>query len=245
MGNRLATYVRCVLLIMGMMMFAGTASARGCFPSTIFHGPENRAEFIQAVIGSLGKLKKVRDMMARLQKAKDAQEFFSLIDEANESLACSSRYLDEYKKSKNEAVSLASTSLQNMSVDMLLMNNIVRKNMIEELNGNGKAEKPGDKAARMADIGSSYRKIWERLHMSVASAILGLYEANPRTNKMERLAITSTERNEINRRLINEFPQIKSQNPSALQSVESSAYLLYEVINEKKWLLHDQPFSVH
>lgn len=225
-------------------MFAGTASARGCFPSPIFHGPENRADFIEAVIDSLEKLKEVRDTMAGLQKAKDAQEFFGLIDEANESLGCLSRYLDGYTKSKNQAVSLASTSLKNMSVDMLLMNNIVRKNMIDELNGDGKKEKPGDKAARMADIGSSYRKIWGRLHMSIASAILGLYEANPRTNKMERLAITSTERNEINKKLTEEFPQIKSQKPSSLQSVESAAYLLYDTINEKKWLLHDHHFSV-
>jgi hypothetical protein len=231
--------------MMGVLIFAGTASARGCFPSPLFHGPENRAGFIEAVIGSLGELKEVRDTMAGLQKAKDAQEFFVLIDEANESLGCSSRYQEGYKKSKNEAVSLASTSLWNMSVDLLLMNNIVRKNMIEELNGNGKAEKPGDKAARMADIGSSYRKIWGRLHISVASAILGLYEVNPRTNKMERLAITSAERNEINRQLTNEFPQIKSKKLDSLQSVESSAYLLYQVINDKKWLLHDQPFPVH
>lgn len=204
---------------------------------------DNREKFLHAVIRSLSKLKEARTTVSQLGKVKDAQEFFTTIDLANEALECASRDVDGYKSNKDEGIQVTIEGLQGVAAKLTALNDQVKKNMVAEMNGETKSENPGDKASRMATLGTDYRKTWEVLVVIGAAATAPLVEFNPSTKKAERLAITTVQRNAINRELEKTFPEIIANAKGTLPPVESAAAILHSSINDKKWKLHEQPFS--
>lgn len=214
---------------------------------------------MRAVVLSLEQFKIARDDAAGMSKAKEAQELFTSIEIADSALKCAAKMVGGYKNPKQietnktnpsdadqateDAVQLTIEGIDNTSQGLLILNESVKNSMVAELNGENKAEKPGDKASRMAKLGVNYRDTWDLLMIVSASACATLVEYNPKTNTAERLNITAAERTTLNKQLIAAFPEITRKNTDNLPPVESAALIIYHQINKKGWKTHEQPFS--
>jgi hypothetical protein len=205
---------------------------------------EDRAEFLHAVVRSLDFFESAHASLTRLRHAKDAEDILGTVDISNEQLQCAADAVGSYKASKNEAVNATATGLEGAASSLILLNAESKKDFIADLNGDSKGEKDGDRAERMATLGTSYRNVWNTLSTAATAASLALIEFEPGTNQ-RRLAITTSQRNVVNRELQRTFPRIAFDKHAVLPPAENAAEILYETLNDRKFPMHEQPFTAH
>jgi hypothetical protein len=205
---------------------------------------EDRAEFLHAVVRSLDFFESAHASLTRLRHAKDAEDILGTVDISNEQLQCAADAVGPYKNSKSEAVLLTATGLGRVANSLISLNTQSKDDIVAELNGDNNGEKAGDRAERMATLGTNYRNVWSTLSMAATTASLALIEFEPGTNQ-RRLAITTSQRNVINRELQRTFPRIAFDKHAVLPPAENAAEILYETLNDRKFPMHEQPFTAH
>jgi len=140
-------------------------------------------------------------------------------------------------------VKSAVEAFQTTAGELSHLNSTSKDWIVKELNGDI-SNKPGDRAARNAELAKQYRETWALLPLAAAVSFMAAVEfESPNTQKSGRLAINRQELEKLNASLESNFPGIATEwKQREVSQPEAAALVLYMALNKEGWPTHEQPF---
>ncbi|MEO5811991.1 MAG: hypothetical protein ABIU96_02425 [Rhodanobacter sp.] len=202
----------------------------------------DRVAFAAAVVRSLKDFQDAYATMVSIEGSKSAIDLFSSIDIANEDLQCASDAVGGFSGDSDEGTHATVTTLQRTAAVLTGANTKMKELAVARLNGDSSQEKPGDHAARMANIAGVFRNAWGMLPLTATLTVLAVEESVPPANKRMRLAMTEAQRDSLTHELSQAFPGLENRaGRNDLSQAEVAAAVLYEGLNQKGWSFRSEP----
>jgi hypothetical protein len=228
--------MRFATLAVVLLLASAPAHAGDCL--TLPPDADDTNQFVGRVIDSLESFASAREKLESIGKSKSETDFIATLVFAGQDLDCADKSLMGFDKSKNEAVKGAVYGFRAAAFVLKQTNEQFRTEFVAALNGT--PERSGDRANRIATIRVQASGGWDSLVTATTAAVFGLVEFDA-TGTMKRLALTSPQRAALVKRLVNSFPMVAKKGAKG-GPVESAAGVLYDILANKKWRSHEQPF---
>lgn len=233
------------MLFLAAIVLAGgincqTATAM-CMPSPV--NANDRSQFIGSVVHSFEEFQRAQRAADGIGVAKDGVDILTAIDVENEHLQCAADLLQGYTALAEPSAKITVDTLRRTATALIELNGESKSLIVAQLNGDT-IEKPGDHAAKLANLGKRFREAWGLLPVAATTAVLSLVEfESSTTNKRGRLAITRAQRAELNADLEQRFPLLAGGH-TPMSQPEAAAAIIFIGLNKKGWPMHDDPFPV-
>jgi len=206
---------------------------------------ESPYHYLLALADSLAWAKSARDRASRAPSSEEGPisqltDMMLALKLAQRDYECAAVYVAPYKGSSNKAIRLSAQTTFHVFTLLVEHGDQVLQQYKKALDVREGSGSLGDYLEEIAELGARADDIWKTLPLGVIAATYAIVEAEPGSDKLSRLSLTTAERTDILKKLKDTFGSRVEKGMQAGQlALEASAGALYGFVSDTTWKSRD------